>query len=383
MPTGAYPEKSRLKNLMPVALWMLVFTALWLVLTTQLYLTVVPRGLNWSLGFVAYTQFLRVAIWMVLTPVVLAIYRRLPLQGRHAMRAFVVHLLLSIGAMFVNYLLRLGIDEVTGQSERGTQAFSTYAVLLFNGRNFADIFIYWAIIGTRHVHELYQRERAAEVAQAQLAAQLVEAEMRALKQQLKPHFIYNSLNAIAALVREEKYPQAVDTLARLSGLMRTLSDASGRDEVVLEEEITFVERLLYIEQVRFGDKLRVEIAASPECRRALVPNLLLQPLVDNAIKHGISRRVKPGRIIVRAAVERGDRLRIEVLNDGMPPGPAAEPMLVRGVGLGATQSRLERMYGADFSFRFDLEREEGANVVIVLPLRFAPALPDSSSPKIP
>lgn len=243
---------------------------------------------------------------------------------------------------------------------------------MFNGRNFAGIFIYWLIIGTRHLHDLYQRERAADVVQAQLGGQLVEAEMRALKQQLKPHFIYNSLNAIAALVREEKYPQAVDTLARLSALMRTLSDASGREQVELAEEIIFVERLLYIEQVRFGDKMQVEITIARECRRALVPNLLLQPLVENAVKHGFSRRVRPGRVIVRASVEARDRLRLEVINDGPPPGPTGGPRLVHGIGLGATVNRLEKTYGADFTLHFDLEREENARAVVTLPLRFAP-----------
>ena len=131
--------------LLHLAIW----AAVWMVLTTQLYLTVVPRGLGISLGEIAYSQFLRVALWVLFTPLVLAIHRRHPLSGPHRWRAFFLHLVLSVAAMFANYGLRLASDELTGDSERGSLDFLNYLILSFNGRNFVDIGIYWLIIGAK------------------------------------------------------------------------------------------------------------------------------------------------------------------------------------------------------------------------------------------
>jgi hypothetical protein len=357
-----------------------VWAATWMVLTAQLYLTVVPRGLGISFTEVAETQFLRVALWALFTPLVLLAHRRLPFDGRRDWLAFTVHLTLSIAAMFANYLLRLAIDEVTGATQRGTQDFSTYAVLLFNGRNFVDIFIYWMIIGARHIHGLYVREQAAAVAQAQLQAQLVEAEMHALKQQLQPHFLFNALNAVAMLVRDKQEERAVDTLAQLSALLRRLIDNTREQQVTLARELDFTQRYLEIEQVRFGDRLQVRYQVDDACLKVAVPSLLLQPLVENAVKHGISKRSAQGRVDISARFAAG-RLELVVFNDKADTPDA--PVTGTHIGMATTRDRLQKTYGADYSLVCQFNQTEGSRVKVSLPLRTAVSVLPVNPPPAP
>ena len=347
-----------------------VWTAVWMVLTTQLYLTVVPRGLGISLGDIAYTQFLRVALWVLFTPLVLAVHRRHPLAGEHRWRAFFLHLALSVGAMFANYALRLLSDEFTGQSERGSLDFFNYLVLSFNGRNFVDIGIYWLVIGAQSVWASLQRQHELELAGSQLKGQLAEAELRALKQQLQPHFLFNSLNSVAMLVRDKQDERAIETLAMVSTLLRGLIDNTRQQEAALDSELDFVRRYLAIEQIRFGDRLQVDYDVDNSCLGCLVPSLLLQPLVENAIKHGISRRVGPGRILLRAARTDG-RLVLEVTNDLSDQSPPADAGGSH-IGLATTRNRLQRTYGDNFSLECEFTPPGPARVRVTLPLLPAP-----------
>lgn len=354
----------------------LIWLTVWLVLTTQLYLTVAPRGLGISLGEVAYSQFLRVALWAMVTPLVLRFYSAIPLQGRRRWLALAAHLGMSILAMFANYVWRVGLSELTEGSDRGPMDFVTALVLNFNGRNFVDILIYWLIIGVRHVHELYDRQRAAEVARAELSTQLLDAQMHALKQQLQPHFLFNSLNAVAMLVREKQDERAIETLAQLSTLLRRLIDNTREQQVALAAELDFTQSYLEIEKVRFGDRLQVRYEVEEPCLSVAVPSLLLQPLVENAVKHGISRRVAGGRIEIRIRIQ-GGRLDITVSND-----PRDEPAAVAAgarIGLSTTRDRLRKTYGDDFTLDCQFERREGSQVRISIPVRSAPPAP----PRLP
>ena len=361
--------------LLHLAIW----AAVWMVLTTQLYLTVVPRGLGISLGEIAYSQFLRVALWVLFTPLVLAIHRRHPLSGPHRWRAFFLHLVLSVAAMFANYGLRLASDELTGDSERGSLDFLNYLILSFNGRNFVDIGIYWLIIGAKACWTLLQRQLELELAGSQLKGQLAEAELRALKQQLQPHFLFNSLNSVAMLVRDKQDERAIETLAMVSTLLRGLIDSTRQQEAALEGELDFVRRYLAIEQIRFGDRLQVDYEVDSSCLPCLVPSLLLQPLVENAIKHGISRRMGPGRILLRAHRADG-RLVLEVTNDLSDQPPPADAGGSH-IGLATTRNRLQRTYGANFSLECDFNPPGPARVRVTLPELSAPT-PDRPAPRL-
>ena len=207
------------------------------------------------------------------------------------------------------------------------------------------------------------------MARAELNAQLIDAQMHALKQQLQPHFLFNALNAVAMLVREKQDERAVETLAQLSTLLRRLIDNTREQQVSLARELDFTQSYLEIEKVRFGDRLQVRYDVAEQCLPVAVPSLLLQPLVENAVKHGISRRTAAGRIEITVRVSAG-RLQIVVCNDPADePAPAAAGV---HIGLSTTRDRLRKTYGDDFSLECHFDRAEGPRVKISVPARPAP-----------
>ena len=187
-----------------------------------------------------------------------------------------------------------------------------------------------------------QRLSEKEVQAATLESQLSEARLNALKMQLQPHFLFNTLHSIGALARTGRGEEVVRVVTGLSDLLRRVLTAGGGQLVLLEEELDFVDRYLEIEGLRFQDRLRVTREIAPDVLDAQVPNLILQPLVENAIRHGISVLPKSGRVELRAS-RRGEQLVIEVRDDG--PGPGGPPM-GGGIGLANVRGRLEELYGS-------------------------------------
>jgi two-component system sensor histidine kinase AlgZ len=192
-----------------------------------------------------------------------------------------------------------------------------------------------------------------------------QAQLRALRYQLNPHFLFNTLNAISTLVAQNENAAANRMIARLSEFLRLTLESSGAQEVPLAAEIDFMKRYLEIEQVRLGDRLDIHFDIAPETLAIPVPNLILQPLVENAIRHGIAPRESGGRLEIEARCT-GGLLQLEVRNDGPKPGGDLSP-LDQGVGLSNTRARLEQLYGA--AHRFELRSLEtgGLAVAICLP----------------
>ncbi len=222
------------------------------------------------------------------------------------------------------------------------------------------------------------RQRADEVLRLQLQAaqmqsELARLQLTALRGQLHPHFLFNSFNAISTLVRQRKIEQADETIVQLGELLRFVMENIELQELPFEQEVAFARCYLEVERIRFGDRLAVEVAVPPEVLGCVVPNLLLQPLVENAVKHGISRRIAPGKIVI-AAARHGDRLQVEVLDDGPGPPPAGAPGRPAGIGLRNTRSRLTHVYGADYRFEMAARPEGGTVVRLDLPWRLSPAL---------
>lgn len=219
-------------------------------------------------------------------------------------------------------------------------------------------------------YTLAQRTRAREVRAAELERELVEAKLRALQMQIEPHFLFNALNLVSSCIRVDAR-RAETMLAQLSDFLRATLRAGGAQEVRLEHELAVMSSYLEIMKARFADRLRVEIDTPAETRKALVPNLLLQPLVENAVKHGIARHARVGT--VRIAAERdGEALRLTVADDG--PGAPAEGVPVgRGVGLTNTAERLAHLYGAAGRIAAGEAPGGGLQVVIWVPWRVAEA----------
>src|SRR5262249_16666729 len=225
---------------------------------------------------------------------------------------------------------------------------------------------FWGLVGISYALGFYERSKARELREAELESHLAAARLQALRMQLNPHFLFNTLNSIASLVHEK--PQAADDMiSSLSELLRLALRGSDRQEVGLKEELQFLDRYLQIEQIRFGTRLRIEKEIEAGTLDALVPILILQPLVENAIKHGIEARL--GLSIIRVtARQRDDSLRLTVSDNGAGFRGHLDGGLKEGVGLSNTRSRLKVLYGD--SAGLDLRsKENGFSAEIRIPRR--------------
>jgi two-component system, LytTR family, sensor kinase len=203
-----------------------------------------------------------------------------------------------------------------------------------------------------------------------------EARLLALRYQLNPHFLFNSLNAVSILILDENGPAARRMLAQIGDLLRTSLDSEVTAEVALSQELAFIEGYLAIEQTRLGERLRIDMAVPLETRDALVPNMLLQPLVENAVRYGVAPLVEGGWIAIKSALH-ADRLRIVIRNSGRK-GEGEQKRNGNGIGLGNTEERLKTLYGTDFVFSLGWPETGGCEVVLELPLRRARNLQEAS-----
>jgi len=211
-----------------------------------------------------------------------------------------------------------------------------------------NLIVYWLVVFGYVGWHYYQRYCEREVQAAELKRELVEAKLNALRMQLNPHFLFNTLHAISALIHED--PEVADRMvARLSELLRLSLDQTRPQEVPLSEELDFLDRYLEIECTRFGDRLKIEKQVEPQIQSAMVPFLLLQPLVENAVRHGIEPREKTGHIAIVARRNNG-MLELRVRDDGAGLPLTAGAPARQGVGLSNTQSRLRHLYGERFKF---------------------------------
>jgi LytS/YehU family sensor histidine kinase len=225
-----------------------------------------------------------------------------------------------------------------------------------------EMMTYWTIVGLSHAVLYYRESKDRALRTAQLETRLVEAQLKTLQQQLHPHFLFNTLHAISALMHRDV--EAADrTLTRLSDLLRLTLESIGQPEIPLQAELDFLTKYLQIEQTRFADRLIVRFEVQPEALDTLVPNLILQPLVENAIKHGVAKKVGPGHIDISARRE-GDKLRMEVRDDGMSED--ALTALQKGIGVSTTRARLQHLFGADYRFEFH-RQPTGLSVVVAIP----------------
>ena len=303
--------------------------------------------------------------------------RRFPLERGRMLRRIPVYLagavvLLSARAAFMVELSR----HVEWLSDR---TFSRQ----FWASSSQNILFYTLLLGIAHAVLYHARYRERERAAERLAAGLTEARLQALKMQLQPHFLFNTLNAISALIPAEARP-ARRMVARLGDLLRIALEHEETQEVTLREELAFLEPYLEIEQARLEDRLTVVMEIAPETLDARVPHLILQPLVENAIRHGIAPRIEPGRVEISASRGPDDRfLHLEVRDDGPGVVRDSQSRPRKGVGLNNIQSRLEQLYDGEHRFALETRPEGGVVVRIALPFRGREAMAgkQGSSPR--
>lgn len=306
--------------------------------------------------------------WIALTPAIIAAARRLPFGDGSAMRWLWRHLAFGAAFSLAGVALTAAIRIATG-------AF-TQTYLAAGGAPLVSAFagglLLYALIGVSYQAVAYHRAtREREAVAARLRADLAEARLANLEGKLHPHFLFNALNSIAALVRVEPR-QAETMLEQLSALLRATLRSSPTHEVPLDEALRVAEQYLAIERARYQDRLRATVEASSAARQGMVPQLILQPLVENAVRHGIASLESGGSVKVTAAVDR-DTLLMTVEDDGVGYGNAPAEHAGTGLGLSSVRSLLTHRYGAEQ--RFDVARRapRGTTVTIAIPYRPAPA----------
>jgi sensor histidine kinase YesM len=325
---------------------------------TQTYVTRVnPGRVAWK-PIYSFT-LLDACIWAVLTPVILMVAARLsPTRIRwrwvvaSQLAAGIVFALLHF-TIFVRVLPYIGYYRV-GQV-------SLFRTLLPTRFQF-DLLTYWLLVGVRQAMEYYQQVRERERRASLLETSLVHARLEALRMQLQPHFLFNTLNTISSLMYKD-VPAADRVLNRLAGFLRLALETAKSQEVCLQTELEYTDRYLDIEKVRFLDRLVVEHDIKPDVLDALVPTLILQPLVENAIRHGVGARAGGGRMWIRAS-RQADTLVVEVEDEGKPPHEIRE-----GVGITNARSRLAALYGGRQKLAISKGPSGGFRVAMELPYR--------------
>jgi two-component system LytT family sensor kinase len=294
------------------------------------------------------------------TPVILWLGRRWPIDqpgwGRRVGLHFVFASVFSVAenAIEIPVLIALGVLPPTGEGYA-----TTFLMFLVNGFH-GNIIRYWIVLGLQVAIRAFQLRMHS----SELSAQLTRAQLNALKMQLQPHFLFNTLGAIMVLVRKGEARQAESMLARLSDLLRSALESVEAQEAPLWRELEFLRLYLSIEEVRFQDRLRVRIASDPTLSDALLPHMALQPIVENAVRHGLARSEKAVLIEVEARREANDMV-LTVQDDG--PGNLPLGFEGKGIGLTNTRNRLQRLYGEKFSLSIQNRTPHGVLVKMVLP----------------
>lgn len=335
-----------------------------LVLSLEVYFNMRAQ-MSWSdFVEVAIPQFGRAAMWACLAPFILMLRARMPLSSGRWVGGILFHITFSFVVMATFYLGRIEAYLVFFGPISGK--FWHVASSSFYGHNLVDMAYYWAVIAFGYGGELQRKFKNEEIRAIQLESRLIEAELKALREQLKPHFLFNTLNTISVMVRDGKNEMAVTLLARLGSLLRMSLDGNHSNETTLRVEMDFLERYIEIQKARFPDRLTVAVSVEEGALGVPVPWLILQPIVENAILHGVAPKSGPGRVDIHGHLE-GGSLHLEVNDDG--PGVPAGRRVVEGTGLANTRERLAKIYGGASRMTLRNRPTGGISVEIVLPCR--------------
>ncbi len=349
-------------------LWWAAWTLIALAFASQVNFTQARRGYIVTWKFALTTALADWYTFGALSVPALWLARRFHLDEPRWRRHLAVHL--AAGAVFaVAWVgVRVGIEAYRARERQPNFSFAEAFHWTLVRSFYFNLLVYGVIVGASHGIEYYRRYRERELRASELEKLLAEARLQTLRAQLNPHFLFNTLNSISSLMHRD-VAAADRMIVRLSELLRAALDAPHKQEVPLREELDFLRRYLDIEQIRFGPRLTVDLEAPADTLELAVPHLLLQPLVENALKHGIAPRKAGGRVIVHARRD-GAWLRLSVTDNGA--GPAASPR-PGGHGLANTRARLEHLYGAQHEFHFGPGPDGGFAVHLSLPAR--PARP--------
>ena len=344
-----------------------IWTIIGIVFTLQSYYTSYRSQQPMTLIDAAYLQFSWSYMWALATPLVLLAAAKIRFDKSNWVRASLLHVPLSLGLSIVVTAIGYCFVWLYWGRPLG-RPFSFERMTSFVVTNFSEgIGIYMLIALISYALTYYRQLRESQLKTFQLEAQLSNAQLQALKMQLQPHFLFNTLHSISALMNKDS-EAARKMITRLGDFLRLTLENSGTQEVTLEQEIAFLQCYLEIERIRFQDRLVTQVNVSEQTLDAKVPNLILQPIVENAIRHGIAPRSTLGLIEIHTERHNGT-LRIQVRDNG--PGLSdhrtSENVFKKGLGLANTEKRLEQLYGAEHVFDIGDDPRGGLLVTLEIP----------------
>lgn len=299
-------------------------------------------------------------IWVIFIPLIVWLTRRYPLERKKWPRHLAYHLPASIVLTLLKLFLVAAISKMITWIPSRDISFSYFHT---------NLFTYWALLAISHAVDFYRKYRERELRASQLEARLVQSQLQVLKMQLHPHFLFNTLHAISALIHKD-VDAADRMIAQLSDLLRLTLENESVHEVSLKQELEFLQSYLEIEQTRFQDRLEIKTDVDPRALDGLVPNLILQPLVENAIRHGIEPRSEPGIVEISAKRDKG-MLTLKVRDDGPGLPKKSPPQFKEGIGLTNTRARLQQLYGSSHQFDLNSANGSGFEVSFTIPFKTA------------
>ena len=339
------------QKLRPWLLWLLFWTVISISYGLQRYSNMADDGyqnLRWWQPILWSLEDWY--LWGLFTIPIVQFAKRYPFDGQQTAAKFVIHMAASMLTVPAYMWIRMAVS--------GFQFWE-------GGQPVSYCMIYWEIIAVYHLYVYHRRSYQREVEAAELEQRLAEARLETLRMQLQPHFLFNTLNSISSLMQKD-VDAADRMISQLSDVLRASLDSSREQVVPLRREIDFLESYLAIEKTRFGDRLVVEWDIAPDSKDILVPNLILQPLVENSVRHGLDRSAKTGLIRIESRHE-DDRLVLVVRDNGT--GDANTKGESHGIGLSNTRSRLSQIYAEDYELNFGPLKEQGFQVEIRVPWR--------------
>lgn len=348
-----------------VAIW----SALGLIDACETVFPMHAQGMHHNWVSLFFTLMIVWLPWALATPWVIGLGRRFPPARSSGLSTWALHVSVAIGIGLIFSAWYASLEELLNPWAIDPHARGTFMLLWlskFYSSVTTSLVLYAFILVIDYALQSRERLARQQTEAAQLGEQLSRAQLDALRRQIEPHFMFNALNSIAGLVRDNRNDAAVDMIVSLSDFLRHAAEDSTRPQVPLAQEVEHLRQYLEIQKARFAERLQVTLTIPPELLAAQVPSLILQPLVENAIKHGIAKRAQGGGIQVAAAQTDG-RLNLRVGNDG--PGLSAQLEQGRvGIGIANLRNRLQLMYGSGFELSLRNQTDGGVEVWISLPL---------------
>ena len=363
---GPYTRRSAnlSRNLLTV---LLIFAVATLFFTGVAYISALSGPGPSPASYMLFWHAIKFCLWAAVSPAIIALSRRYPIDRTGWIRPVALHFLAAILFSFIVTTLFITCLWISPSLHRGL--FSSFVDAIQNGSVAFSwgVLIYWTVLLATNAFDNHQRYRSEQLRGVHLQALLAEAQLRTLRMQLQPHFLFNTLHSLSDLVLEDGQA-AVRMITKLGDFLRLTIEGPGDQIIPLRQELEFARSYLEIERIRLHDRLKILIMAEPETYAAQVPNFVLQPIVENAVRHGISTRIGAGRITIDAK-RSADRLQITVEDDG--PGPKWRGQMQNdGVGLSNVRARLRQLYGGKQSLELTGLKQGNGGTIVSLNIPF-------------